>query len=210
MSEQTSSVLSFEIEIQFSDLISNSKSRYVRNLEGREMAGTNQFCIFCQIIRNPTTNTRLLHAFRRMRRWSRFKTSSPPLREHIPTVRDLQRRDEDYSLVTHMLSVGKEMLQNDAPQTLQRDTTCEDKASSFKGLTEERTRLTSFLGDSLSQKNVLLYSRIDLAPQVISSFWMDLPLNLKNQLFVWFLLCFFLVNKLCIRHIHNQQIFSLS
>ncbi|XP_056864481.1 bifunctional adenosine 5'-phosphosulfate phosphorylase/adenylylsulfatase HINT4-like [Raphanus sativus] len=62
MSEQTSSVLSFEIEIQFSDLISNSKSRYVRNLEGREMAGTNQFCIFCQIIRNPTTNTRLLHA----------------------------------------------------------------------------------------------------------------------------------------------------
>lgn len=62
MSEQTSSVLSFEIEIQFSDLISNSKSRNVRNLEGREMAGTNQFCIFCQIIRNPTTNTRLLHA----------------------------------------------------------------------------------------------------------------------------------------------------
>lgn len=62
MSEQTSSVLSFEIEIQFSDLISNSKSRNVRNLEGREMAGANQSCIFCQIIRNPTTNTRLLHA----------------------------------------------------------------------------------------------------------------------------------------------------
>ncbi|KAJ0232998.1 hypothetical protein HA466_0286670 [Hirschfeldia incana] len=52
-----------------------------------------------------------------MRWWSRFKTSSPPLRvEHIQTVRDLQRRDEDYSLVSHMLSVGEELLQNDAPK----------------------------------------------------------------------------------------------
>ncbi|KAJ0232997.1 hypothetical protein HA466_0286670 [Hirschfeldia incana] len=36
--------------------------------------------------------------------------------EHIQTVRDLQRRDEDYSLVSHMLSVGEELLQNDAPK----------------------------------------------------------------------------------------------
>ncbi|RID72631.1 hypothetical protein BRARA_C04515, partial [Brassica rapa] len=40
--------------------------------------------------------------------------------EHIPTVGDLQRRDEDYSLVSCMLSVGKELLHKDAPQTLHR------------------------------------------------------------------------------------------
>uniref|UniRef100_M4D893 HIT domain-containing protein n=1 Tax=Brassica campestris TaxID=3711 RepID=M4D893_BRACM len=83
--------------------------------------------------------------------------------EHIPTVGDLQRGDEDYSLVSCMLSVGKELLHKDAPQTLHRfgfhqppfnsvdhlhlhcfalpflpsrDTAGEDKASSFKGVTE--------------------------------------------------------------------------
>ncbi|KAH0870730.1 hypothetical protein HID58_077752 [Brassica napus] len=75
-------------------------------------------------IQHPT-----LVSFTPMRRSSRFKTSSPPLRgttylvipvEHIPTVRDLQRRDEDYSLGCHMLSVGNELLHKDAPQTLHR------------------------------------------------------------------------------------------
>ncbi|CAG7883696.1 unnamed protein product [Brassica rapa] len=112
------------------------------------MAGTNQSCIFCQIIRNPTSTT---------------LSFTPhyliiPV-EHIPTVGDLQRRDEDYSLGCCMLSVGKELLHKDAPQTLHRfgfhqppfnsvdhlhlhcfalpflpsrDTAGEDKASSFK------------------------------------------------------------------------------
>ncbi|GAY43533.1 hypothetical protein CUMW_075220 [Citrus unshiu] len=39
--------------------------------------------------------------------------------DHIPTVRDLQRRVEDYSLVRHMLNVGQELLQQDAPQSNQ-------------------------------------------------------------------------------------------
>ncbi|KAL3598632.1 hypothetical protein D5086_006550 [Populus alba] len=37
--------------------------------------------------------------------------------EHIPTVNDLQKRDEDYSLVNHMLNVGKTLLHQDAPQS---------------------------------------------------------------------------------------------
>lgn len=39
--------------------------------------------------------------------------------EHIPTVNDLQKRDEDYSLVNHMLNVGKTLLHQDAPQSKQ-------------------------------------------------------------------------------------------
>lgn len=37
--------------------------------------------------------------------------------EHIATVKDLRRRPEDYSLVTHMLSVGQTLLCRDAPQS---------------------------------------------------------------------------------------------
>ncbi|KAJ6932922.1 bifunctional adenosine 5'-phosphosulfate phosphorylase/adenylylsulfatase HINT4 isoform X1 [Populus alba x Populus x berolinensis] len=37
--------------------------------------------------------------------------------EHIPTVYDLQKRDEDYSLVNHMLNVGKTLLLRDASQS---------------------------------------------------------------------------------------------
>ncbi|KEH27462.1 scavenger mRNA decapping enzyme carboxy-term-binding protein [Medicago truncatula] len=39
--------------------------------------------------------------------------------EHIPTVKDLQRRTEDYSLVSHMLDVGKMLLVRDAPHSKQ-------------------------------------------------------------------------------------------
>nr|VDC82876.1 unnamed protein product [Brassica rapa] len=49
------------------------------------MAGTNQSCIFCQIIRNPTSTTL---SFTPMRRSSRFKTSSPPLRGFVFTFRE--------------------------------------------------------------------------------------------------------------------------
>ncbi|KAH7549613.1 hypothetical protein JRO89_XS13G0056300 [Xanthoceras sorbifolium] len=39
--------------------------------------------------------------------------------DHIPTVKDLQRREEDYSLVSHMLTVGQTLLRRDAPQSNQ-------------------------------------------------------------------------------------------
>lgn len=67
------------------------------------MAGANQSCIFCQIIRNPTSTTRLLHADENVVAFQDIKPAAQrhylviPV-EHIPTVRDLQRRDEDYSL----------------------------------------------------------------------------------------------------------------
>ncbi|KAF2552705.1 hypothetical protein F2Q68_00037037 [Brassica cretica] len=78
------------------------------------MAGANQSCIFCQIIRNPTTTTRLLHADEKVVAFQDIKPAAQrhylviPV-EHIPTVRDLQRRDEDYSLnlgfTSHLLTV---------------------------------------------------------------------------------------------------------
>ncbi|KAI7989512.1 Bifunctional adenosine 5'-phosphosulfate phosphorylase/adenylylsulfatase HINT4 [Camellia lanceoleosa] len=40
--------------------------------------------------------------------------------EHIPTVKDLQRRTEDFSLVSHMLNVGQNLLHRDAPQSKHR------------------------------------------------------------------------------------------
>ncbi|XWS49104.1 hypothetical protein CRYUN_Cryun13aG0135100 [Craigia yunnanensis] len=39
--------------------------------------------------------------------------------EHIPTVRDIRRRNEDYTLVSHMLNVGQTLLHRDAPQSNQ-------------------------------------------------------------------------------------------
>ncbi|CAF2150717.1 unnamed protein product [Brassica napus] len=90
------------------------------------MAGANQTCIFCQILHDPNSTTRLLHTDEKV---VAFQDIKPAARrhylvipkEHIPTVRDLQRRDEDYSLaVSHMLSVGQELLQKDAPQTIHR------------------------------------------------------------------------------------------
>ncbi|KAL6536425.1 Bifunctional adenosine 5'-phosphosulfate phosphorylase/adenylylsulfatase hint4 [Orobanche gracilis] len=35
--------------------------------------------------------------------------------EHIPTVKDLKRSPEDFSLVSHMLNVGQSLLRRDAP-----------------------------------------------------------------------------------------------
>ncbi|XP_057860098.1 bifunctional adenosine 5'-phosphosulfate phosphorylase/adenylylsulfatase HINT4 isoform X3 [Cryptomeria japonica] len=39
--------------------------------------------------------------------------------DHIATVRNLQRRKEDYALVEHMLKIGQSLLQRDAPGALQ-------------------------------------------------------------------------------------------
>ncbi|XP_059643003.1 bifunctional adenosine 5'-phosphosulfate phosphorylase/adenylylsulfatase HINT4 isoform X1 [Cornus florida] len=54
-----------------------------------------------------------------MRKLLLFKTSTLLHSEHISTVRDLKRRTEDFSLVSHMLSVGQTLLHRDAPQSNQ-------------------------------------------------------------------------------------------
>ncbi|CAN1174609.1 Bifunctional adenosine 5'-phosphosulfate phosphorylase/adenylylsulfatase HINT4 [Linum perenne] len=40
--------------------------------------------------------------------------------KHIATVNDLRRREEDYTLVNHMLQVGRTLLQQDAPESKHR------------------------------------------------------------------------------------------
>ncbi|XP_030538209.1 bifunctional adenosine 5'-phosphosulfate phosphorylase/adenylylsulfatase HINT4 isoform X2 [Rhodamnia argentea] len=87
------------------------------------MAGATSACIFCQIARSSTP-TSLLHSDDRV---VAFEDVNPAaLRhylvipvEHIPTVRDLKRRAEDYTLVSHMLDVGRMLLQRDVPQSKQ-------------------------------------------------------------------------------------------
>lgn len=37
--------------------------------------------------------------------------------EHIPTVKNLQRTNEDHQLVSHMVKVGKDLLSRDAPKS---------------------------------------------------------------------------------------------
>ncbi|XWS61985.1 hypothetical protein CRYUN_Cryun07bG0172000 [Craigia yunnanensis] len=90
------------------------------------MAGAtspSQPCIFCQIARN-STSTPLLHSDDKVVAFQDIKPSAfrhylvIPV-EHIPTVRDLQRRNEDYTLVSHMLNVGQTLLRRDGPQSNQ-------------------------------------------------------------------------------------------
>ncbi|ONI06583.1 hypothetical protein PRUPE_5G068700 [Prunus persica] len=77
-------------------------------------------CIFCQIA-SKSTSTTLLHtddkvvAFQDIRPAAVRHYLVIPV-DHIPTVKDLQRKPEDYSLVNHMLEVGKMLVQRDAPQ----------------------------------------------------------------------------------------------
>ncbi|KAJ4712754.1 Histidine triad nucleotide-binding 3 [Melia azedarach] len=76
-------------------------------------------CVFCQIARN-STSTPLLHSDGKVVAFQDIKPAAfrhylvIPV-DHIPTVRDLQRKEDDYSLVSHMLSVGQALLQRDAP-----------------------------------------------------------------------------------------------
>ncbi|TYJ23375.1 hypothetical protein E1A91_A08G187300v1 [Gossypium mustelinum] len=80
-------------------------------------------CIFCQIA-GSSNSTPLLHSDDKV---VAFKDINPsafrhylvvPV-EHIPTVNDLQRRNEDYTLVSHMINVGETLLRRDAPQSNQ-------------------------------------------------------------------------------------------
>ncbi|KAA3469074.1 histidine triad nucleotide-binding protein 3 isoform X1 [Gossypium australe] len=84
-------------------------------------------CIFCQIARS-SNSTPLLHSVRSLDdKVVAFKDINPsafrhylviPV-EHMPTVNDLQRRNEDYTLVSHMINVGETLLRRDAPQSNQ-------------------------------------------------------------------------------------------
>ncbi|KAK6118962.1 hypothetical protein DH2020_047300 [Rehmannia glutinosa] len=76
-------------------------------------------CIFCQIARSSTSTT-LLHQDNKVVAFQDINPSAfrhylvIPI-EHIPTVNDLQRRSEDFLLVSHMLNVGQGLLHRDAP-----------------------------------------------------------------------------------------------
>ncbi|XP_059307892.1 bifunctional adenosine 5'-phosphosulfate phosphorylase/adenylylsulfatase HINT4 isoform X1 [Lycium ferocissimum] len=89
---------------------------------GRMTRGVLSECIFCQIANNSSTSTTLLHsddkvvAFRDINP-SAFRHYLVIPKQHIPTVKDLQRNQEDFSLASHMLDVGKSLLHRDAPQS---------------------------------------------------------------------------------------------
>ncbi|XP_077246885.1 histidine triad nucleotide-binding 4 isoform X2 [Tasmannia lanceolata] len=76
-------------------------------------------CLFCQIARSSTSTT-LLYMDERVVAFQDINPSAfrhylvIPI-EHISTVKDLQRRKEDYLLVSHMLNVGQTLLHKDAP-----------------------------------------------------------------------------------------------
>ncbi|KAJ4832313.1 Bifunctional adenosine 5'-phosphosulfate phosphorylase/adenylylsulfatase hint4 [Turnera subulata] len=114
------------------------------------MAGAPSQCVFCQKASNPTPATLLhsddkVIAFQDIRpaafsvcvrppAFDEFSADLPlcnprnaafwhylviPV-QHIPTVNDLRRGEEDYALVSHMLGVGRTLLQRDAPQAKHR------------------------------------------------------------------------------------------
>ncbi|XP_073301863.1 bifunctional adenosine 5'-phosphosulfate phosphorylase/adenylylsulfatase HINT4 [Primulina huaijiensis] len=93
----------------------------IRALEniGGMAAPVTASCVFCQISTSSTSAT-LLHQDGKVVAFQDINPSAfrhylvIPI-EHIPTVKDLQRRSEDFSLVSHMLTVGQSLLQRDAP-----------------------------------------------------------------------------------------------
>ncbi|PWA37547.1 bifunctional adenosine 5'-phosphosulfate phosphorylase/adenylylsulfatase HINT4 [Artemisia annua] len=79
-------------------------------------------CIFCSQIISNNTSTKLLHADDKVVAFQDINPSAfrhylvIPV-EHIATVKDLQPRTQDYSLVSHMLDVGQMLLTRDAPNS---------------------------------------------------------------------------------------------
>lgn len=78
-------------------------------------------CIFCEIARFPTSTSLLYRddkivAFQDINP-SAFRHYLVIPTEHIPTVKSLQKGQQHYSLVSHMLNVGKTLLQRDASQS---------------------------------------------------------------------------------------------
>ncbi|GKV50154.1 hypothetical protein SLEP1_g56867 [Rubroshorea leprosula] len=80
-------------------------------------------CVFCQIA-GKSSSTPLLHSDDKVVTFQDIKPAAfrhylvIPV-EHIPSVKDLRRRSEDYSLVLHMLNVGQTLLRKDAPEAEQ-------------------------------------------------------------------------------------------
>ncbi|KAK7406252.1 hypothetical protein VNO78_07875 [Psophocarpus tetragonolobus] len=88
------------------------------------MAGANPSCVFCSIASKSISDTPLLHSDDKVVAFqdinpSAFRHYLVVPRAHIPTVKDLQRNSDDYSLVSHMLEVGKMLLHRDAPHSKQ-------------------------------------------------------------------------------------------
>ncbi|XP_047342711.1 bifunctional adenosine 5'-phosphosulfate phosphorylase/adenylylsulfatase HINT4 [Impatiens glandulifera] len=88
------------------------------------MTGASAACVFCQIAR-ATTATTLLHSDDRVVAFQDINPSAYrhylviPV-AHIPTVKDLDRRPEDFALVSHMFQVGQTLMSRDAPQSKHR------------------------------------------------------------------------------------------
>ncbi|CAL9753536.1 unnamed protein product [Musa acuminata subsp. burmannicoides] len=79
-------------------------------------------CLFCQIARGSTSTDlhyadEMVVAFRDINPSAVRHYLVIPV-EHIPTVKHLQRKTEDYHLVNHMLNVGKTLLARDAPESM--------------------------------------------------------------------------------------------
>ncbi|XP_068651303.1 bifunctional adenosine 5'-phosphosulfate phosphorylase/adenylylsulfatase HINT4 isoform X1 [Aristolochia californica] len=75
-------------------------------------------CLFCQIAR-AASSTPLIYSDERVVAFQDINPSAYrhylviPVK-HIGTVKDLNRRIDDYNLVNHMLKVGQSLLQRDA------------------------------------------------------------------------------------------------
>ncbi|GJN26886.1 hypothetical protein PR202_gb14853 [Eleusine coracana subsp. coracana] len=106
-------------------------SRFAKRMS--ERAPLVDGCVFCDIARRaPTSTTSLLYAVPGTPRLCAqddkvvaFRDINPsafrhylviPI-EHIPTVKSLQRTEDDYQLVSHMVKVGKDLLNRDAPNS---------------------------------------------------------------------------------------------
>ncbi|EES12562.1 hypothetical protein BDA96_06G176700 [Sorghum bicolor] len=80
-------------------------------------------CVFCDIARRgPTSTTALLYsddkvvAFRDINP-SAFRHYLVIPIDHIPTVNSLHKTKDDHQLVSHMVKVGKDLLNQDAPNS---------------------------------------------------------------------------------------------
>ncbi|XP_027361624.1 bifunctional adenosine 5'-phosphosulfate phosphorylase/adenylylsulfatase HINT4 isoform X2 [Abrus precatorius] len=88
------------------------------------IGGGTASCVFCKIATKSSPTT-LLHSDDKVVAFqdinpSAFRHYLVIPAAHIPTVKDLQRRSDDYSLVNHMLEVGRMLLLRDAPQSKYR------------------------------------------------------------------------------------------
>ncbi|KAG2567682.1 bifunctional adenosine 5'-phosphosulfate phosphorylase/adenylylsulfatase HINT4-like [Panicum virgatum] len=96
-------------------------SRVARRMS--ERAPMADGCVFCDIARRaPSSTTALLYSDDRV---VAFRDINPsafrhflviPI-DHIPTVNSLRRTKDDHQLVSHMVRVGKDLLNQDAPNS---------------------------------------------------------------------------------------------